>query len=208
MIYKIIECEKSDSLLVIFSTFGMQSNFMQYGSLTNSLQFNVLFLANPEYTWYLGDDNISILLKNYVSKYGAENSYFVGSSMGAYGALLHGLQLNANIIASNPQVNKEVTLKHCNSEGMGKHIRNVEFVDIDNKFSKSQSCIYYMYGNFPMDLDNQKEFSKHQFNNVVFEHINIDKHTYFLCDVNDLYDRIDLLNRIRKFSISEGVKFE
>lgn len=197
MTFEFIE-NKSDKLLIVFSTYGMGSRFMHYDSLTKSQKYNLLFLSDPEYTWYLQNDcgrKINSEIFDFVERFGSINSYCLGSSMGAYGALYHGLQLNCNVISSNPQINKEITLKQCN------------FVDIDKSFNTSDSVVYYLYGNYQMDVDNFQSFIKNQFKKVICENIPIDKHTYFLCDVNDIFERIDILDDFRKLTVSEGVKF-
>ncbi len=92
-----------------------------YGSFSTKFQYegwNILapydnFGYNNKGSWWLGEDGdffvkelLQKLIKEVSIKYKCENNiYFYGSSMGGYGAILHGILSNARAVYSNvPQI--------------------------------------------------------------------------------------------------------
>ena len=105
------ENKKSDKLVVIFSGVNAKS-FMGY-KLVDEFDCNKIFIREESKSWYHScidgvSNNIEELItyiETFTSKFKKENITFIGSSMGAYAALLVGIKLNVGkIIAFGPQI--------------------------------------------------------------------------------------------------------
>lgn len=102
----------SDRLVVYFSSASSTKSFEGF-SLMAKYPDNKLFIKDPYRSWYQGSeqgvfksaDELLVYLRNIVSKFEKNKIIFIGASMGAYGALLFGIQLDVGkIIAFSPQI--------------------------------------------------------------------------------------------------------
>ncbi len=105
------ENKKSSQLIVYFSSAGAKS-FEGY-SLLSKYTDNKLFIRDSMKSWYHGviphvsnsADELVEYLKPIISNFDKKDITFIGSSMGAYAALLFGLKLGiGKVIAFSPQI--------------------------------------------------------------------------------------------------------
>ena len=199
---------ESEELLVSFGSHGQPKLFwFKDGILRNDQQMNLLFIRN-ENNWYMDDDEgegYQKFLQEYVSKYKKENVTFFGSSMGAYGALYHGLKLGVNVIASNPQITKEETIKHGEPEGQNlwASLQKVDFKsipDVFNELGKIDSAIHMIIGQNPLDIGNFEIFLSTLPENtkLTIERFASSEHIFTLNTADSIYSRAKALNYYRK----------
>ena len=105
------ENKKSNKLVVIFSGVNAKS-FMGY-KLVEEFDCNKIFIREENKSWYHSPieeisnniDEFILYIETFTKKFKKENITFIGSSMGAYAALLVGIKLNiGKIIAFGPQI--------------------------------------------------------------------------------------------------------
>ena len=212
--YVFIE-NNSEDVIVSFNSHNGYPNFFKLNSLKDNTVCNYVFLNNQN-NWYLDDDegeSYQKLLKNLLKKYDPKNITFFGSSMGGYGALYHGLKLGVNIIASNPQIDKQVTLNHDIAEGTNycNSLLKVDLIPIDrivNEIDSVESAIYIISGNYLPDVENLKKLLSHLPNNIkyIIEKAPFKTHDYYIHDNSDLHYRHEILKKLRlsKTSYSEN----
>ena len=89
-------------LIVFFSSYTTKKGKFDFWKIGQDLsqEADILFLADYSKSWYLKEiEKIESFLKNIILSYASTNIYFIGGSMGAYGALLFGTKLNVNIVS-------------------------------------------------------------------------------------------------------------
>lgn len=213
--YKFVPHETSDKLIVSFNRHNGGNDFFKYKTLLNDQRANILFLTN-ENNWYMdndGGERYRNLLETYVSKFDKENVLFFGSSMGGYGALLHGIHFGVNIFANNPQVHKDIVLKHINPTGgnfanslLKKGINLVTPQEMyDGHGGVLDSIIYVLYGDTPCDVENLKEFLKTvpKAGKTIVEKLPINDHDFWTHSVDDLMCRFEIMKNLRKVTYSD-----
>ncbi|HHD81375.1 MAG TPA: hypothetical protein ENK99_07310 [Campylobacterales bacterium] len=106
-----VENKNSSKLVVYFSSAGAKS-FEGY-SLLSKYQSNKLFIRDDLKTWYNGiipkvstsADSMLEYLQPIIEKFSKNDIIFLGSSMGAYAAILFGIKLEiGKVIAFSPQI--------------------------------------------------------------------------------------------------------
>ena len=212
--YKFVPHETSDKLVVSFNRHNGGTDFFKYKTLLTDQQTNVLFLSNDN-NWYLdndGGERYRNTLKPYVDKYGKENVFFFGSSMGAYGALLHGLHFGVNVYASNPQINKDTVLKDERPQGgnyanslVKKDIKLVSTVDMYGEHGNTiESVIYLLFGDAACDVSNLKEFLTAIPKKVklIVDKVPNNEHDFWTHSVEDIMGRFEITRKLREITYS------
>lgn len=106
-----VENKKNSKLIVYFSSAGAKS-FEGY-SLLSKYTSNKLFIRDSMRSWYNGiipeisnsADELVKYLSPIIANFNKKNITFIGSSMGAYAALLFGIKLGiGKVIAFSPQI--------------------------------------------------------------------------------------------------------
>jgi pimeloyl-ACP methyl ester carboxylesterase len=105
--FKIVECADSKRLMVFLAGTDKTDGKFDFWNVGNSQSSHLLFLNNGRNEWYqqgipgFGDshDGTVTKLKELVQYLGVDEVYFVGVSMGGYGAVLYGAALDANVLA-------------------------------------------------------------------------------------------------------------
>ena len=204
-----VPLDESDELIVVMSAFGIGNKFMHLKTMLSDQRTNLLFIADPNYTWYLEKDmgeSFSRLINEYASKFDNNKVTLVGTSMSGYGALYHGVKFGFNIISSNPQINLKVSLNTIPIH-WGPNLRQTEFIDISTIMSGRyiKSCIYILFGHSAVDIANLKEYSKIITKSVkqIVEIVDSKKHSYYFKDVDRIYERMAILNHLSKMQITE-----
>jgi hypothetical protein len=223
--YIFIPKEESQVLLVSFAPHGLHDKngiirdkghqFFKLNTLSKNPESNLLFINNKN-NWYLEKDQgkeYQELLQPYVSKFGAPNVTFFGSSMGAYGAIYHAILLGANAIAVNPQVSTGECMKHGQPHPVHNSLysslaRLDPLVEISEMYQKKQndiqSTIYLMIGDSALDRGNLSCFLNTIPDNIkyVVEKLKYSSHDYYIHNSRDLYDRVEILRHLRGLTTS------
>lgn len=207
---------KSDRLLIVMSAHNHGEKYMALRSFLEKQTCDLLFITDPKNSWYLDEDNgesFSKVIANYSRHYEEKNVFLFGSSMSGYGAILHALKLNLNAIASNPQINLDITKDYAWPE-LVEHINdlNGNHTNIE-KIAASlwkDSAIYIIHGHDDIDTVNANLLLKTQPNNkkLIIQTVDVDSHVlYFGKNIEYVLDVTDMLFIFRdKLDLSATVE--
>lgn len=186
----------SDSLLIVLNTHNQGEKYFGYATLTKKTNSDLLFITDPNNSYYLDKDNGEIykeLLIKISEKYEKKKITIFGTSMAGYAALYFGSQLGFHIITSNPQIDLDMSF-----EISWPNLRET-LSKIENKISLKKFIgdnyhggnIFIIYGKHRMDLANYKLFCEINFGEkaIIKKHINSIEHGFFL--------RLETLNEIQ-----------
>ena len=203
---------ENDELIVSFAPHNNDGKFFKYKTLKNNQQTNLLFLNNKN-NWYLEEDE-GLRYKNFLTNFINEHNFdknkimFFGSSMGGYGALYHGILQGVNIFSTNPQISKEIIFKHYKPEG-NYYIRSLLDVELINPSLVHQDNIefmaYILVGDNIIDKENLRVFLEIINNKnikIIIEKINNPVHDFYTHSYNNIMDRYNILNALRRVSYS------
>lgn len=202
----------SDKLIVSFNYHNGGNKFFKYGTLIKNENYNYLFLTSDN-QWYLenGGNKFKNFLTPYTKKFKPENTLFFGSSMGAYGALLHGLSFGVNVYTSNPQIDEEIVFKHIIPEK--KNFANsllknkIKLLEIKELYSQAHNepIIYYLCGDTPSDSENLLKFMSYIPSKIklIVEKIPIKEHDYWTHTNEDIFCRLDIMQKMRNVTYSK-----
>lgn len=149
----------SKKLLIIFSATGTKKGMFNLWSLKDKVPHNLLFLRVPTNDWYqhgipgLGDNHVDTIaaIRSIIAEHELSEVYTCGSSMGAYGALLYGAELNCNALAFSPEI--ILKLPHSRSTKMMPKDAQIHYKDIREKIKHSDSVFYIYTGELdPVDI--------------------------------------------------------
>jgi len=167
---------------------------------------DLLFITDPNNSWYLDDDfgeTYQKVIKHFSSRYEEGSVCFFGSSMSGYGAIYHALQINANAIASNPQINLNISKDYAWDE-LRLHIEELgrRHVNLDEVAAKlwRDSAIYLIHGHDDIDTINADLFLRSAPPNkkIIIQTLDLDTHVMFFGKkVTYVYEAMDLLGRFR-----------
>lgn len=105
--FKIVECAASKRLMVFLAGTDKTDGKFDFWQVGNAQSSHLLFLNNGRNEWYqhgipgFGDSHEGTVekLKALVQYLNVDEVYFVGVSMGGYGAVLYGAALDAEVLA-------------------------------------------------------------------------------------------------------------
>ncbi len=201
-----INDEYSERLLVVMSAHNQGVKYMNLRGFLKNQRYDLLFITDPDNTWYLDDDigcgYLSILSEK-IKNYDAKNVFLFGSSMSGYSAILFALKLNLNAISVNPQINLDVS-KDYSWDELKFHIDNIpgEHINIDEWCIKNwhDSVVYLMHGHDDIDVVNAKLLlnAMPSRRKVIVQTVGLDCHTMFFGkNVEQIYEIIDLISLYR-----------
>jgi len=176
----------SEKLLIVMSTHNQGENYLGLRNFLENQFCDLLFVCDPINSWYLDDDygeGFHKVFEKICLNYNPAHVFFFGSSMSGYGAILHGLKLNANIIANNPQINLDVTARYSWPE-LNKNISNLngKHINLDENISHlwQDSVVFITHGHDQMDLINANLLimSDAPKKNLIIKTIDEDSHAY------------------------------
>lgn len=217
VLYAKVDTEKhSQNLLIVMSAHNHGEKYMALRSFLSKQTCDLLFITDPKNTWYLDDDNgasFESTISHFAKNYEDRNVFLFGSSMSGYGAILHALRLNFNAIASNPQINLDITKDYSWPELVdhiskinGNHT-NIEFIAPS---TWRDSAVYVIHGHDDIDVINAKLLVNSIPNNrkLIIQTVDSDAHTfYFGKNVDYVLDAMSMLSIFRnKLDLSATVK--
>lgn len=183
-----------DRLLIILNTHNQGDRYFGYTSLTSAPKSDLLFITDPNNGYYLDDDQghtYAELLANISSSYNINNVCIFGTSMAGYAALLFGSRLGFHIIASNPQLDFDITYKlswENLRESLDKITNKIDIKDeIRNKYNGGN--IFFIYGEHRLDLANAEIFKSIDLSErlVMMKKVKSLEHGFFIKDLNNLF---------------------
>lgn len=198
---------RSERLLVVMSAHNQGGKYMALRSFLEDQKCDLLFISDPKNSWYLDDDlgsSFGSVLNVFVKNYDPKSIFLFGSSMSGYGAIFHAFKLNANAIASNPQINLDVTkdyawpelIEHINDIG-GNHVNLDEISDAE----WGDSAVYLIHGHDEIDTINVELLTRSSPPNkkLIVQTLDVDSHVMFFGkEVGYVYAVMDLLASFRK----------
>lgn len=199
------DSKRHPSLIVAMSTHNFGDRYYFIRGLIESQKASLLFVTDPDNTYYFEDDKgkgYERLFSIFIEKYGAPHVTFFGSSMSGYAAIYYGFKLKANVIASNPQINFDISYEHAWNDLRITLDRVKPFwVDIDVLFQGAcfDSVFYIVYGDFPMDIKNIDFFQKKIIGKgrIYYEKMEDKDHGFYLRDPNQVFKVHTLINFAR-----------
>ena len=194
----------SDKLLIVLNTHNQGEKYFGFSTLVENAKSDILFLTDPNNSYYLDNDLGSKYIKiisHFVDQYDTSKCCIFGTSMAGYAALYIGSELNLNIIASNPQVNIDLTVEKSwddlrNSISKINNYHNLDYLFRD-KFNGRN--VYLIYGEHRLDIANAELLLSLPIYNslIIRKKINDKSHGFFIKDLNLLFDIQDLLLSIK-----------
>ncbi len=192
---------RSERLLVVMSAHNQGGKYMALRSFLEDQKCDLLFISDPKNSWYLDDDlgsSFGSVLNVFVKNYDPKSIFLFGSSMSGYGAIFHAFKLNANAIASNPQINLDVTkdyawpelIEHINDIG-GNHVNLDEISDAE----WGDSAVYLIHGHDEIDTINVELLTRSSPPNkkLIVQTLDVDSHVMFFGkEVGYVYAVMDL----------------
>ncbi|WP_421173019.1 hypothetical protein [Aeromonas sp. 601115] len=183
-----------NKLLIVMNTHNQGERYFGYNSLTNEPQSDLLFITDPNNSYYLDDDQGEIyldLISDISKNYCKDNVCIFGTSMAGYAALLFGSKLGFHIIASNPQLDFDVTYKlswENLRESLSKINKKINIADVYND-GYNGGNIFFIYGEHRLDIANADIFKSLDFNEkvVVLKKVKSVEHGFFIKDLNNLF---------------------
>lgn len=208
--------KRSEKLLIVMSAHNHGEKYMALRSFLEKQTCDLLFITDPKNSWYLDNDNgasFEELIKSYSRNYKDKNVFLFGSSMSGYGAILHALRLNLNAIASNPQINLNITKDYAWPE-LIEHIDNLNgnHTNIEKVAASiwKDSAIYVIHGHDDIDTINAKLLVNTTPDNkkLIIQTVDVDSHVlYFGKNIEYVYEVMDLLSLFRtKLDLSETIE--
>ncbi|MBC6503506.1 hypothetical protein GW742_18820 [Citrobacter freundii] len=180
--------KKNERLLVILSAHNQGEKYMALRAFTEDQQCDLLFMHNPDNTWYLDHDagaSYRAALEETIKYYKAQNVYFFGSSMSGYAAVLFSLIFNSNAVTVNPQINLNISKDYAWDELIS-HIDAIpsDRINIDEWCIDhwKDSVIYLMHGHDDIDVINAKLLlnAMPPRRKLIVQTLDLDSHTLFL----------------------------
>lgn len=198
--------KNSEKLLIVMSAHNQGKKYMALRSFLENQICDLLFITDPKNSWYLDNDNGETYLKAlsfFTEAYAPHAIFLFGSSMSGYGAIFHAFKLNANAIASNPQINLDITKDYAWPELID-HINEIDghHTNLDEiaNTAWNDSAIYIIHGHDDIDIINVELLARTTPPNkkIIIQTLDIDSHTtIFGKEVNYIYKVMDLLFKFR-----------
>lgn len=190
---------------IIMSAHNQGEKYMALRTFIENSNSDLLFLNNPENSWYLdNNDTYSHILFEVLKDYKHEDVTFYGSSMSGYASIYYAIKFNANSIAINPQVNLDVSydlawdgLKQS-LDKMDVEKLKLEKYCVDNW---QDSVIYIVHGHDDIDLVNVELLStaRPKSKKLIIHTIDDDEHVNYLSRDYDLFNSIkNVIENMRK----------
>lgn len=211
--YLFVECEGSNKVLVLLSAHNQGDKYFLLRSFLENQKFNLLFITDPDNSWYLNDDfgaKYIEIISSVISNYKKEDAYIFGSSMAGYAAINFAVQLNINALVCNPQVNLDLSLDYGWYD-LNKNIKKLTSNNkavalerlLNNTFFDKTMCI--VHGHAPIDVTNVELIlgSSAPVRKLLVYTLDTDDHAMpFGRDVQKVYEALDLIDRFNKFNLA------
>jgi hypothetical protein len=188
--------KRSEKLIVVMSAHNQGEKYMSFKTFHNNISDSLLFLNNPENSWYTDkNDSYKKILFDILKEYRTDNIIFYGSSMSGYAAIMFAIHFNANALSINPQINLNLSEEICwpdLKESLSKLTSPrlaLEKYCLDNW---NESVIYILHGHHILDRENIDLFSKIRSNNkkLIVQTIDCDNHDNYIGNNTTLIKKI------------------
>lgn len=207
---KYIYLKRTEKLIVIMSAHNQGDNFMSLKTFHDGLNYSLLFLNNPENSWYIDESNsYDKIITEVLNDYEPKNVIFYGSSMSGYSSIFFAFKYNANAFAINPQINLDLT-KDIGWDELESNLNNIpcSYVALEKYCYRKwkDSAIYILHGHNDLDVKNVDLLSMAKPDNkkLILQTIDSDLHdNYISNDVNKINDIFNIIYSYRDISISD-----
>ena len=210
--YLFVECVGSKKILVLLSAHNQGNKYFLLRSFLENQRFNLLFITDPDNSWYLDADfgeKYLEIINSITCNYKKEDVYIFGSSMAGYAAINFAVNLNVNALVCNPQVNLELSLDYGWYE-LNKNIKKLTSNNkalaleklLNNTFFDKTICI--VHGHAPIDVANVELIlgSSAPVRKLLVYTIDTDDHAMpFGRDVHKVYEALELIDGFNKFNL-------
>ncbi|AKP00204.1 Tetratricopeptide repeat protein (plasmid) [Marinovum algicola DG 898] len=145
--------------LILLSATGTKPGSFNLWKHADALPYHKLYLRVPINDWYqqgvpgLGADpeETYASIRRLIEGTGAEKVYTIGSSMGAYGALLFGHELDASVLAFSPEIVLDLPFSRSSKMIPGDVTRTVP--DLRERLAAAERPVFIYTGEMdPVDL--------------------------------------------------------
>ena len=197
--------ERNEHLIIVMSAHNQGERYMSIKTFYEGTNYSLLFLNNPENSWYLDDnDSYGKIIQEIAEDYDSKNIIFYGSSMSGYSSILFALRFNCNALSVNPQINLDLSYDICWEE-----LRN-SFDKISSpKIALEKYClnhwkdsvVYILHGHNPLDRENVDLFARTRSDNkkLIINTLDYDEHdNYIGNNVDVLIETCELIYQFRK----------
>lgn len=208
-----VPCSSSDKLLIVLSAHNQGGRYFLARSFIQNQKYNLLFLTDPDNSWYLncdfGEAYLQIL-NSVIREFSNDRVYIFGSSMAGYGALHFAITLNLNALVCNPQVNLELTLDYgwydlnSNISRLNSALKPFSLERLLNTtlFDKT---ICVIHGHAPIDVANVEALlgSAAPLRKLLIYTLDTDDHAMpFGRDVEKVYQSLDLIDKFNELNLN------
>ena len=208
---KYVYLENNEKLIVIMSAHNQGDNYMSLKTFYDNFNCSLLFLNNPENSWYLDSCNsYDKILSEILNGYDSKDVIFYGSSMSGYAAILFAFKYNANAFSINPQINLELTKDNCWDE-LESHLNAIPSSTIaleEYCYHKwNDSVIYIIHGHNKLDVKNVDLLSVARPDNkkLILQTVDSDLHDNYISNdtdkIKEIFNIIYLYRRIKPFDL-------
>ncbi|HBX14363.1 MAG TPA: alpha/beta hydrolase [Leclercia adecarboxylata] len=165
--YLVYPSKNPERLIILLSGYSQRKTYNRYSWYWDEYELwsgnNVcLFMNDVENTWYCGHDSDKLsqykeIIKSVQNEFNlnAHNTFIIGGSMGGYGALRLGYEMNLRgIISINPQTSKEAAKLHNDTSWYDCIDKcNDKFISAQEIIKRNQGTkLYFECGNYPADI--------------------------------------------------------
>ncbi|WP_244904123.1 hypothetical protein [Salinivibrio kushneri] len=201
--------ERGEKLVVVMSAHNQGERYMSIKAFYERTSYSLLFLNNPENSWYLDDsDSYGRILQEIVIDYDSKNIIFYGSSMSGYASILFSLRFNCNALSVNPQINLDLSYDFC-WEDLKRSLENISSPKIAlEKYCLNHwedSVVYILHAHHPLDRENVDLFSRARSDSkkLIITTLDYDKHDNHIGnDMEFFIDNCELIYQFRKIKIN------
>ncbi|NIY87085.1 hypothetical protein [Vibrio campbellii] len=201
--------ERDEHLVIVMSAHNQGERYMSIKTFFEGTTYSLLFLNNPENSWYLDDsDSYGKIIQEIAENYDSKNIIFYGSSMSGYSSILFALRFNCNALSVNPQINLDLSYDLCWDE-----LRNSFDKISSTKIALEKYClsywkdsvVYILHGHNPLDRENVDLFARTRSDNkkLIINTLDYDEHdNYIGNDVDVLIGTCELIYQFRNIKSS------
>lgn len=202
------EIDCSAGVIVVMATHNNGDRYFAYDALKKFDRCSLLFVTDPINSYYHSEcegctyeDFFRFLLRDF----DPASVTFFGSSMAGYGALYHAVVMNANAIISNPQINFDLTEKHCWPALRNTIYRMPRRLNLDEWLPSNyrDSAIYLIHGQNEMDLANVDCLLKIPLKNRIIGISSVPDaaHGFYINDFSKIFDLHEHLRWLRENAV-------
>lgn len=193
----------TNRLLIILNTHNQGDRYFGFSGLTKSPKSDLLFLTDPTNRYYLDDDfggGYIELIKIIAERYDSSCVCIFGTSMAGYAALHFGSILGLHIIASNPQLDLNLTYR-LSWENLRNSIDKMDARPHIKELIKDTNprSVFLIHGEHRLDVANADVFNQINFGEctIIKKRVISMEHGFFIHDLDNIFFIQDMLMNLK-----------